>query len=241
MDTQHQITQYLVDKKLPLDILLEVQDHMMDQVNNLVSDKGISEESALQEVKDVWSKDLKLEINFLPFSLRKQAHLVNQIARRNYLRILSKSLMILLGIFAVSTLVTLYLPTMAISFFTFLYAIIGAFGLSVAFIERKLIKTTKRDYPQNISVYQRMKGNMLLIGSFYVLLVNLWNVGSGSNKLSVIYGINTLFSGQPIKSAVLLNIVFSFFYVNLMIYGYLYLRNYKKAVAKIRERIPLSL
>jgi hypothetical protein len=59
-DTQlTQIRTYLLDKKLPIDILVEVQDHFISQISDLERDENLSFEEAFQKVKKSWQSELK--------------------------------------------------------------------------------------------------------------------------------------------------------------------------------------
>ena len=54
-----QIRNYLLEKKLPIDILLEVQDHFVTQILDLQREENLSFEEALKAVKKEWHDELK--------------------------------------------------------------------------------------------------------------------------------------------------------------------------------------
>lgn len=54
-----EIRNYLLDKKLPIDILIEVQDHFVSQINDLQRDENLNFEEAFQKTKTSWDKELK--------------------------------------------------------------------------------------------------------------------------------------------------------------------------------------
>ncbi|TXF77194.1 hypothetical protein [Chryseobacterium sp.] len=54
-----QIRTYLLEKKLPIDILMEVQDHFVSQISDLERDGNLSFEEAFEKVKKSWQKELK--------------------------------------------------------------------------------------------------------------------------------------------------------------------------------------
>ncbi len=62
MDEQQltRIRNYLLDKKLPIDILVEVYDHFISQISALEKEEGFSFEKAFEQVKDSWKDELKL-------------------------------------------------------------------------------------------------------------------------------------------------------------------------------------
>ncbi|MDO5615263.1 MAG: hypothetical protein Q4G16_03675 [Cruoricaptor ignavus] len=63
-ENQHtEIRNYLLSKKLPIDILMEVNDHFLSQINDLMNEKNLSFGEAFKETQLNWNKDLKLYWN----------------------------------------------------------------------------------------------------------------------------------------------------------------------------------
>jgi hypothetical protein len=62
MITETQLTEirnYLLSKKLPIDILIEVNDHFISQISDLQRDENLTFEEAFEKVKESWGKELK--------------------------------------------------------------------------------------------------------------------------------------------------------------------------------------
>ena len=62
MFTETQITEirnYLLSKKLPIDILIEVNDHFISQISDLQREENLSFEEAFEKTKLSWDKELK--------------------------------------------------------------------------------------------------------------------------------------------------------------------------------------
>ena len=62
MTTETQLTEirnYLLSKKLPIDILIEVNDHFVSQISDLQRDENLNFEEAFEKVKESWGKELK--------------------------------------------------------------------------------------------------------------------------------------------------------------------------------------
>ncbi len=55
-----EIANYLLAKKLPIDIMLEVQDHFISQINSLEKEENLNFEEAFEKVKLSWKKELTL-------------------------------------------------------------------------------------------------------------------------------------------------------------------------------------
>ena len=54
-----QISQYLLGCKIPIDMLLEVRDHMATQITNATLEDNLSFDQAFQHAKDSWQRDLR--------------------------------------------------------------------------------------------------------------------------------------------------------------------------------------
>lgn len=53
------IRNYLLQKKLPIDILLEVQDHFDCQIMQLQKEDHLNFEEAFERTKSTWAKELR--------------------------------------------------------------------------------------------------------------------------------------------------------------------------------------
>ena len=63
MITETQLTEirnYLLSKKLPIDILIEVNDHFISQISDLQRDENLSFDEAFEKVKENWKEDLRI-------------------------------------------------------------------------------------------------------------------------------------------------------------------------------------
>ncbi len=54
-----EIRNYLLSKKLPIDILIEVNDHFISQISDLQREENLSFEEAFEKTKLSWDKELK--------------------------------------------------------------------------------------------------------------------------------------------------------------------------------------
>ena len=59
-EQETEIRDFLLSKKLPIDILLEVQDHFISQIKNLEFEKNLQFDEAFKIVKENWRNDLTL-------------------------------------------------------------------------------------------------------------------------------------------------------------------------------------
>lgn len=83
---QTQIRDYLIYKKLPIDILLEVQDHFENQIESLERENNISFQEAFLLAKMSWEKDFKL-VRKSPFFVQSCSENCKRDSKRGYLEI----------------------------------------------------------------------------------------------------------------------------------------------------------
>ena len=86
---EKQIAKYLLDKRLPVDMMLEVKDHMILQICEIQEKENTNFEDAFDKVKESWKKELKL--GFTLFSNRHYPKIVRKILHKNTFYILYKA------------------------------------------------------------------------------------------------------------------------------------------------------
>ena len=96
------IRNYLLDKKLPIDILMELQDHFVSQINDLIREEDLSFEDAFEKVENNWHDEIKpywkggLNLEDVSDFMRKMRW---QIAKSTVLESLRFSLPVMIFIF----------------------------------------------------------------------------------------------------------------------------------------------
>ena len=66
MITEPQLTEirnYLLAKKLPIDILIEVNDHFVSQILDIQKEENLGFEEAFEKVKESWKPELRMSYN----------------------------------------------------------------------------------------------------------------------------------------------------------------------------------
>ena len=97
-DQQIQIHQYLLSKRLPIDILLEVQDHFQTQIEGHIQELNISFAEAFSLTQITWQKDFKLvQKSFLSFG--KVPRIVKAIQSEVSEKMIKKSIFIAIAVF----------------------------------------------------------------------------------------------------------------------------------------------
>ena len=81
MFTDSQLTEirnYLLSKKLPIDILIEVNDHFISQISDVQREENLSFEEAFEKVKTIWNFEfIMVRKNF--FSSKKIPKIIYEI------------------------------------------------------------------------------------------------------------------------------------------------------------------
>lgn len=77
-----EIRSYLLSKNLPIDILLEVQDHFVSQITSLEIEKQTDFENAFEITKNIWANDLQ---TYFPwYILKKTNSAIRTVFERRY-------------------------------------------------------------------------------------------------------------------------------------------------------------
>lgn len=92
MNQEHldRIRDYLIFQKLPLDILLEVEDHMASQVLNIQKSENISFDEAFLKTQKLWESEFKMT-TYSAFYSEQIPVIVKKIVKARYNKILKKS------------------------------------------------------------------------------------------------------------------------------------------------------
>ena len=88
-----EIRNYLLSKKLPIDILIEVNDHFVSQINDLQREENLSYEDAFEKTKESWKDELKIEFSFFGDN---ESKIIKRIKKKQNIEFLTKTLKIYL-------------------------------------------------------------------------------------------------------------------------------------------------
>ena len=91
-ESQHtEIRNYLLSKKLPIDILIEVNDHFISQISDLQREENLSFEEAFEKTKESWKDELKIEFSFFGDN---ESKIIKRIKKKQKIEFLTKTLKI---------------------------------------------------------------------------------------------------------------------------------------------------
>lgn len=90
---ENKIMDYLVAHEIPLDILVEIRDHMISQISDIQFNENINFEEAFLKVKESWNGEFK-RVNYLLFYPTEIPLIAKRIIQEKYNVLFKKSLMI---------------------------------------------------------------------------------------------------------------------------------------------------
>lgn len=96
-----EIRNYLASKKLQLDLFLEVEDHFVSQISQLMKDKNIGFEEAFLQTKILWTGELKM-VPASIFSFQKVTVFEKKMVNKRLNSILLNSLVAGICLFAIN-------------------------------------------------------------------------------------------------------------------------------------------
>ena len=96
-----EIRNYLASKKLQLDLFLEVEDHFVSQISQLMKDKNIGFEEAFLQTKILWTGELKM-VRASILSFKKISVVEKKIVDRRLNKVLLNSILLLPFIFGLN-------------------------------------------------------------------------------------------------------------------------------------------
>lgn len=100
---ENEVTDYLIFQRLPLDILLEVKDHMISQISDIQRKEHLNFEEAFLKTKRLWENEFKMT-SYSIFYSELIPVIVKKIIKGNNNKILKKSLLLALISFVINLL-----------------------------------------------------------------------------------------------------------------------------------------
>ncbi|MDM1554174.1 MULTISPECIES: hypothetical protein [Chryseobacterium] len=170
---ESKVTDYLVSKKLSLDIQIEIKDHIMNQITDLQKEEHLSFEEAFSRVKESWKNEFAATSYWMFF--REPIPLIaKKVIREKYNSLLKKSFLIGLLFFGINILL-IYLANNTETYSIFFKGLNGLFLLALGaawILNFKIRKYMKSDFKYKgkclYTMYQQNMG-LLMIGTMSML------------------------------------------------------------------------
>lgn len=168
-----EIRDYLLTRKLPIDILMEVQDYFVSQINDLQAHEQLDFEAAFQKTKNSWQNELK------PYwdggwDLWDKNNMVRKFERMMLWATLKKSAFYALAALLILLIAAVVLPLEIYKYFSLvLLGLVSVYPIYNYILKFKSF-TVARKYPDYvITLYQSFAFiNFIFIFQFYNLFAN---------------------------------------------------------------------
>lgn len=228
-----EITKYLLSKNLPIDLVLEVKDHMIEQIENM---ENVSFEDAFEEVKLSWKEELKMVFS-LKSPFRKLTKFQKKIVKKTEYKILIKSIKLFLPFLVLSIMITLYNKELSKTINFIVYLIIAIITVLSMIFYNKTYRTINLIKKKYISIYQG-SSQLYFLSGMYVIIFNLLNFDVRFEKFY-----NSVYSilNWDLDHISLLPLLATYIFLFFWLIGLFYFLNYKKTITELKNRIKLKL
>ena len=225
-----EITRYLVAKNLPIDLVLEVKDHMIEQIESM---ENLCFEEAFEQVKISWKVEFIYKFSFSRLKMLTNYEI--SIQKENYSKIFLKTFCY----FTPLLIITLLLAYYNTSLYKFTIETVYYFCVIVTgtllLINFKIQKTTFNTYSKRISVYQKGASNFL-VGGLFILIYNVFIPNNDKDLVAIHKLLNF-----EISFKILFHLLATYVYIIWWLFGLLYFLAYKKSIKELQNRVNLKL
>ena len=225
-----EITRYLVAKNLPIDLVLEVKDHMIEQIESM---ENLCFEEAFEQVKTSWKVEFIYKFSFSRLKMLTNYEI--SIQKENYSKIFLKTFCY----FTPLLIITLLLAYYNTSLYKFTIETVYYFCVIVTgtllLINFKIQKTTFNTYSKRISVYQKGASNFL-VGGLFILIYNVFIPNNDKDLVAIHKLLNF-----EISFKILFYLLATYVYIIWWLFGLLYFLAYKKSIKELQNRVNLKL
>ena len=227
-----EITTYLLSKNLPIDLVLEIKDHMIEQIENK---ENLSFEEAFEKVKISWKEELKMVYTFRLGFIHRITQFQNNIGGK----INKNFFLISLYLMSIFVFITFILARINIKIFEivmlYTYYSCIAITLLLFILNFKILKSTFFVTLPKINIYQKGSG-ILISGGTQILLFNILLFDKIKYFYSTYMLFNLEFSLRNFAETFL-----NYLYLWMWLFGLLYFLSYKKSIKELQNRINLKL
>ena len=223
-----EIRNYLLSKKLPIDILIEVNDHFISQITDLQREENLSFEEAFEKTKENWKEEFKTTVPFYVIANKDKRAITNfekKLKNQNDREIIKTS------VFIIILMIFVYLSSLfKFNFATFKYVhkslLIASYIITISIVFFNLIQNrfmyNEKYKEYKFSVYQwRTTG----VFSFsYLILLYLKPIESIFQKILV----------YDFSFEVILKLLLFFSFYTIMLYTGIYHLKLINTVKKVK-------
>ncbi|WP_185209370.1 hypothetical protein [Chryseobacterium sp. C3] len=235
-EQEEEITDYLMLHRLPLDILLEVKDHMISQIADIQMEENVGFDEAFLKTKKLWGSEFKMT-RYSIFYQEQIPVIVKKIAKARYNNILKKSLLLGLISFAVNILLIFLANNEEVysTLFKIQNGLFVLFTFGVWFFNRKIWKYVKQDFKYRgrlfYSMYQQNTG---------LLVVSMTSMTQIISKKGIYPYLFFRTNDHSEIIFVLATLVLPYCIQVIIIFGLINFFEHKKSLEKMKDFLNLS-
>lgn len=226
-----EVRDYLLAKKLPIDLMIEVEDHFLSQINELQIEKKLPFDDAFNVAIIAWHDDLKLFWDG-NWSLENSSILIKKSTRQKLFSVLRKSALIGVMGYAIMILCYLFIPFEIFRIgFVVLVALVVILPFIVYLKEKKYFDLPQKYKDIRLSAYQN------LVSSFFILPM------SASWIFRFILESNDGFLNINLAEGIFVNFLLLFFFSfesAIIVSQLKYLEIIKKIIPYLEENFKVS-
>ena len=232
---RQQIFDQLRRKNLPVDLKLEISDHMEEQVEYKINFEYKNFETALSETFREWAEPLKMKFKIIGMASRTKVH--SDILKETERKLLFRSLKYFALPFLLAVLLLLSDKTWAYYYILILNLSCVIAGVAILIFDFSTIKTTFSNYKMNLS-YLKDGTQLLTTSSIFIVSLVLLNYTERFEKFysAFTHLFNLNFTVENLAYPIIM-----FVYILFTIYGLLFYLEYKKTISQIKKKINLKL
>lgn len=231
-EQKNEVRQYLLAKKLPVDLLIEVEDHFITQINEQQSANRLPFYDAFNEAIIAWHDDLKLKWDG-NWSLEDTSLLIKKTSKQKSYSILKKA--VITAVISQLIMILLYV-LLPFEIFRIIYGVSSGvlmlFPLVVFLKEKKYFDLSKKYKNITLSAYQN------LVAVFFIFpMSSSWWVFRFMFEMNDEFLNFDSFKGVTIN---FLMLFYFFFQASIIIAQQKYLEMIKKIMPYLEENFKIS-
>ena len=235
-EQKQELTLFLSDKNLPLDLKSEILDHILEQVDYKTTCENKDFNTSFNEIKKSWKWDLKMCRRFVWEKSLTKIH--RQTIRKTGVEILKKSSPYFAAYLLVSLGLMFYNKTLASNFIFTINSLAVIVFCIILLFNFKIIKTATAPYGKNNISYLQKRAYYFLMANLMIPTLVLLNFDNRFDKYYI--SLMNLVNNHQINKWLFISIFVFNVYAFFWIYGYHYFVEYKKSVRYLEEKINLK-
>lgn len=227
-----QIEQYLISKKLPLDILLEVKDHMILQVEDVMNAENLNFDEGFSKVEISWKENFKLTTFWVFYGNDKIPVIAKKITKEKCYIFFKKSVMIAFLSFMITLLLIYLTPNEELFklYFKIYNSLFIIAPILLLLSNFKMLKFLKSDFKYRnkvfYSLYQK-NASFVIINLFAMSQVVF---SEGKQYVYMFFKSNSTGNHVPF----LISLVGYFLFHTMVVFGILNFIEHKKVLKKLQ-------